>query len=35
MRVVRANDRCEAHRECILEDINRDVQKEGLTSMSP
>lgn len=35
MRVVRANYRCEAHRECTLEDFNRDVQEEGLTSMSP
>ena len=32
MRIVRANDRCEAHRECTLEDLNRDVQEEGLTS---
>lgn len=35
MRVVRANYRCEAHRECTLEDLNRKVQEEGLTSMSP
>ena len=35
MRVVRANYRCEAHQECTLEDLNRDVQEEGLTSMSP
>lgn len=35
MRVVRANYRCEAHRECTLEDLNRNVQEEGLTSMSP
>ena len=35
MRIVRANDRCEAHRKCTLEDLNRDVQEEGLTSMSP
>jgi hypothetical protein len=35
MRVIRANYRCEAHRECTLEDLNRKVQEEGLTSMSP
>ena len=35
MRVVRANYRCEAHQECTLEDLNRDVQEEGLTSTSP
>ena len=35
MRIVRANYGYEAHRECTLEDLNRDVQEEGLTSISP
>jgi hypothetical protein len=35
MRIVRANYGYEAHRECTLEDLNRDVQEERLTSRSP